>query len=161
MNWTLVVAGMFSRPWSDSHQIAVTYAHRCRHVFTVFFHFGDLCRGRVIKWFMDRRAERQQLNEGQKTTAENTGVLIASGLIAGEALMAVLLAFLVALISFNGSDFELAGLVGWNSAWLGVIAFVAWPIFSSPCHWQKRAIRSNLRCGSGQGGKPADLQGLV
>jgi putative OPT family oligopeptide transporter len=128
MNWTLVVAGMFLALGlilikSPSPMLIAV------GMYLPFFSTSAIFVGGVIKWFMDRRAERQQLNEGQKTTAENTGVLIASGLIAGEALMAVLLAFLVALISFNGSDFELAGLVGWNSAWLGVIAFVALAYF--------------------------------
>jgi hypothetical protein len=49
----------------------------------------------VIRWALDKRAERHQLDPESKTRAENTGVLLSSGFIAGEALMAVILAFLV------------------------------------------------------------------
>jgi uncharacterized iron-regulated membrane protein len=37
-------------------------------------------------------AKRRNLNEAQKVRMDNTGVLVASGLIAGEALMGLLLA---------------------------------------------------------------------
>jgi hypothetical protein len=42
--------------------------------------------GGVIRWFMDRLRERRGLNDAQKARVENVGVLVASGLIAGEAL---------------------------------------------------------------------------
>ena len=43
--------------------------------------------GGVIRWFMDRLRERRGLNAAQKIRVENVGVLAASGLIAGEALV--------------------------------------------------------------------------
>jgi putative OPT family oligopeptide transporter len=42
--------------------------------------------GGAIRWFMDRLRERRGLNDAQKARVENVGVLVASGLIAGEAL---------------------------------------------------------------------------
>ncbi|MEK7404992.1 MAG: oligopeptide transporter, OPT family [Acidobacteriota bacterium] len=43
--------------------------------------------GGVFRWFTDRLRDRRGFNEAQKARVENAGVLVASGLIAGEALM--------------------------------------------------------------------------
>jgi len=48
--------------------------------------------GGIIRWITDKLVARRKLNEAQKARTENTGVLIASGLIAGEALMGLLIA---------------------------------------------------------------------
>jgi uncharacterized oligopeptide transporter (OPT) family protein len=45
----------------------------------------------ILDWFLDRR----DTSETERTKAENSGILVASGLIAGQSLMAVLLAFVV------------------------------------------------------------------
>ncbi len=50
--------------------------------------------GGVIKGIVEKMAERRALNSGQKARVENNGVLIASGLIAGEALIGLLFAAL-------------------------------------------------------------------
>jgi hypothetical protein len=42
--------------------------------------------GGVIRWLTDKLRDRRSLNEAQKARVENTGILAASGLIAGEAL---------------------------------------------------------------------------
>jgi putative OPT family oligopeptide transporter len=42
--------------------------------------------GGVIRWMTDSAARRKRLNEAQRARVENVGVLVASGLIAGEAL---------------------------------------------------------------------------
>jgi hypothetical protein len=43
--------------------------------------------GGVFRWFMDSVRDRRGFNDAQKARIENAGVLTASGLIAGEALM--------------------------------------------------------------------------
>ncbi len=43
--------------------------------------------GGVIRWLMDRARDKRGFNDAQKARVENAAVLIASGLIAGEALM--------------------------------------------------------------------------
>jgi putative OPT family oligopeptide transporter len=48
--------------------------------------------GGVIRGLTDRLSERQGFNGAQKARVENAGVLVASGLIAGEALMGLLTA---------------------------------------------------------------------
>ena len=42
--------------------------------------------GGMIRWLVDRLRERKGLNDAQKARVENVGILVASGLIAGEAL---------------------------------------------------------------------------
>src|SRR5215471_12646934 len=42
--------------------------------------------GGVVRWITDSAARRARFNEPQRARTENTGVLVASGLIAGEAL---------------------------------------------------------------------------
>ncbi len=48
--------------------------------------FAIFCGG-VIRWLMDRARDKRGFNDAQKARVENAAVLIASGLIAGEALM--------------------------------------------------------------------------
>ena len=91
-------------------------------------------------------------NEQVKTAAENNGLLLASGFVAGESLTAVLLAVFVFLkINFTkspvfdmGSEVAARADAGWYSAlvagagwlmpWLGLIIFisVAWVLISIP-----------------------------
>jgi putative OPT family oligopeptide transporter len=50
--------------------------------------------GGLIKGILDMRAAKLKFNDGQKIRSENNGVLLASGLIAGEALIGLLFAFM-------------------------------------------------------------------
>lgn len=79
--------------------------------------------GGIIKWTMDRNMAKQQFAAEQKTGAENTGVLLASGLIAGESLMAVILAFVVLGLNVSESTFTLSALSPGSTAWLGIVVF--------------------------------------
>jgi len=51
--------------------------------------------GGLIKGIVDKVAEKRKYNDAQKSRMENNGVLLASGLIAGEALVGLLFAFLI------------------------------------------------------------------
>ena len=77
--------------------------------------------GSVVGWLFDRRAERAKKPEATK----QLGVLLASGLIVGESVMGVVIAFIVGL---SGKATPLA-LVGGSfaeaSQWIGGIVFVA------------------------------------
>ena len=77
--------------------------------------------GSVVGWFFDRRADRGKKPEATK----QLGVLLASGLIVGESVMGVVIAFIVGL---SGKAAPLA-LVGGSFAgaaqWIGGIVFVA------------------------------------
>ncbi len=50
--------------------------------------------GGIIRWVIDSIIEKRKLNEDQTSRVNNRGVLLASGLIAGEALMGLLFAAL-------------------------------------------------------------------
>ncbi len=51
--------------------------------------------GGLIRWILEVQMKRRNASDDEKTRAENTGTLLSSGFIAGESLMAVILAFLV------------------------------------------------------------------
>jgi putative OPT family oligopeptide transporter len=72
--------------------------------------------GGVIRWITDKLRDRRGLNDAQKTRVSNTGVLTASGLIAGEALCGLVIAGLVG----SGHDVTL---VKWTAPfWAALIA---------------------------------------
>jgi hypothetical protein len=48
--------------------------------------------GGVIRWITDKVRDSKNFNEAQKARVENAGVLTASGFIAGEALMGIVIA---------------------------------------------------------------------
>lgn len=92
--------------------------------------------GGVIQWIASRAFSR--LDETRRRRAEDSGTLLASGLIAGEAIMGILLAvlFLTGVSSlmhvFTGLD-ELPFYAGWGS-WLslGAFAILAWLLIWVP-----------------------------
>ena len=47
----------------------------------------------MIRWLTDTLAERKGFNEAQRARVENVGILIASGFIAGEALVGLITAW--------------------------------------------------------------------
>ena len=51
--------------------------------------------GGLVKWILNSILEKRNATEDERARAENTGVLVSSGFIAGESLMAVMLALLV------------------------------------------------------------------
>ncbi|MBI4166303.1 MAG: oligopeptide transporter, OPT family [Acidobacteria bacterium] len=92
---------------------------------------GAICLGGVIKWFADRWAERAKLTDEEKIQSEERGTLIASGLIAGEAITGIVLAtiFLTGIPSLTkvitGYD-ELPFLAGWG----GTISLCAFAVIA-------------------------------
>jgi len=71
--------------------------------------------GGMIRGWVDSRAAKRNFNDAQKARVENTGVLVASGLIAGEALMGLVVA---AFVFFRGRfwAFPWAG-----NGWLAIV----------------------------------------
>jgi putative OPT family oligopeptide transporter len=61
--------------------------------------FAIFCGG-VIRYFMDKARDKRGFNDAQKARVENAGVLSASGLIAGEALIGL---FIAAVVGFRKS----------------------------------------------------------
>jgi putative OPT family oligopeptide transporter len=77
--------------------------------------------GGVIRWITDKLRDRRGFNDAQKARVENSGVLTASGLIAGEALCGLVIAGLV------GSGYDVT-LFKWTPPFLlamGALAVLA------------------------------------
>ena len=79
--------------------------------------------GGLIKYLVDKTAESKIRDQADKDVVDNTGLLLASGLVAGEALVGILLAGIVV------ANIDLGGLLGLPEDfhgfwWLGVIVFL-------------------------------------
>ncbi len=99
MAWPLVIAGMFL-----AFALILIKAPAPMLIavgmYLPFQSTAAIFVGGLIRWLFNQRLNASGANEQQKKTAENTGVLLSSGFIAGESLMAVVLALLVI-----GADF--------------------------------------------------------
>ena len=127
MAWPLVIAGMFlavtliliNAP--SPMLIAVG-------MYLPFHSTAGIFVGGVIKWVLERSLAKRDADDAQKTRAQNTGVLLSSGFIAGGALMAVVLAFVV--LAYDLQGIPTTFLDNWRAAagllpngWFGLIAF--------------------------------------
>jgi hypothetical protein len=84
--------------------------------------------GGIIRWIMDEQAKRRGLNEAQRIRIENVGILSASGLIAGEALMGLftstMQAFDLPIKHFFDDPSYIAGLI--------LLAVMTWMLVKVP-----------------------------
>jgi len=85
MAWPLVIAGMLMGFAFILVQIKSPMLVAVGMYLPLETTFAIFCGG-MIKGIVDRVANRRALNPAQKTRVENVGILLASGLIAGEAL---------------------------------------------------------------------------
>lgn len=94
MAWPLVIVGIFMGLALIMVQVrspmlfAVGMYLPLETTFAIFV-------GGLIRWITDSLRERRGFNDAQKARVENAGVLVASGLIAGEALTGLLIALFV------------------------------------------------------------------
>lgn len=124
MAWPLVIAGMFlaigliliGAP--SPMLIAVG-------MYLPFQSTAAIFVGGLIKWIMESRLKKAKADEKRSQKAENMGVLLSSGFIAGESLMAVLLAFLVLGGDFSGAlKSILTAMQGLGASfWLSLIVY--------------------------------------
>ena len=94
MAWPLVIVGMFFALGlilikSPSPMLIAV------GMYLPFESTAAIFVGSLIKWLLDVSLKRHKANAEERTRAENMGILLSSGFIAGEALMAVILAFWV------------------------------------------------------------------
>ncbi|HJT88098.1 MAG TPA: oligopeptide transporter, OPT family [Bryobacteraceae bacterium] len=84
--------------------------------------------GGMIRWITDSMRRRAGMNAAQSARVENVGVLIASGLIAGEALSGLVIA------TFNFRDWELPAIFKDPSYWGGLVfmALIAFVLIRIP-----------------------------
>jgi putative OPT family oligopeptide transporter len=94
MPWPLVIAGMF---FTVGLILIKAPAPMLIAVgmYLPFYATAGIFVGGIFRLLMDKGLDRHKADEGSRQRAENTGVLISSGLIAGGALTAVVIAFLV------------------------------------------------------------------
>jgi uncharacterized oligopeptide transporter (OPT) family protein len=142
MAWPLVIVGMFLAIGlilikSPSPMLIAV------GMYLPFESTAAIFVGGVIKSILDYRLAKKQASGEEKVRAENMGTLLSSGFIAGESLMAVILAFIVLGQDIHGSTSGgLVGAVTWlpaklrdllagasgllaPSAWLGLICYPA------------------------------------
>jgi len=123
MAWPLVIAGMFLAIGlilikAPSPMLVAVGMYLPFHSVAAIFVGG------IIKWILEKRLQLKNATDAQKTKAENTGVLISSGLIAGEALMAVVIALIVLGVDISGGNFALSNFAFMEpSTILGLLVF--------------------------------------
>jgi putative OPT family oligopeptide transporter len=90
--------------------------------------------GGIIKWIADSLMQKQKLN---KEKFENTGILIASGLIAGQALMGIIIA---ATVVIGGGRAILPQIIAGGNPWLALVIFalLAYIMIYTPLNAAKR-----------------------
>jgi len=99
MAWPLIIAGMIMglafilMQVKSPMLVSVGMYLPIETTFAIFV--GGIFKG-AVDWFTNKR----KFNAAQKTRVENTGVLLASGLIAGEALMGLVIAILAVVNIF-------------------------------------------------------------
>lgn len=114
MAWPLVLAGMLLAVGliligSPSPMIiAVGMYLPFRATACIFF-------GGVLKYFLDKNVIKKKPTAKGKEIVENIGLLVASGLIAGQAMMGIITA------GIEGAGIHFPEV--WNSAWLGLVIF--------------------------------------
>jgi putative OPT family oligopeptide transporter len=149
MPWPLVIAGMFLAVGLILIRAPAPMLIAVG-MYLPFYATAGIFVGGIFRWIMDTMLSRREASEGRVRKAENTGVLISSGLIAGGALTAVVIAFIVlgsnmlgtpqpadpawqemtAALGIKADEVptfldRLRGGIGLEpSAWLGLIAFV-------------------------------------
>ena len=88
--------------------------------------------GGLVRGIVDKMRDKRGYNAAQKARVENAGVLAASGLIAGEALVGLFIAAVVGLRAehkfWHASGFE--SLVPWMA--IPVLAFLVWYLIAVP-----------------------------
>jgi putative OPT family oligopeptide transporter len=114
MAWPLVVVGMFMGFALILVQVRSPMLVAVGMYLPLETTFAIFCGG-MIKAVVDKLAAKKSFNEAQKARMENTGILLASGLIAGEALTGLLRA---ALTFFN---VKIPGIFAFPSYLLGLV----------------------------------------
>ena len=84
--------------------------------------------GGIIKGIVERISTNRKFNDAQKSRVENTGVLVAAGLIAGEALIGLVFA------AFAFFEIQLFSIFQYPSFYISllVFAFIAWYLIQVP-----------------------------
>jgi putative OPT family oligopeptide transporter len=149
MAWPLVIAGMFLAVGLILIRAPAPMLVAVG-MYLPFYATSGIFVGGLMRWIMESKLSREKAGEERTRKAENTGVLVSSGLIAGGALTAVVIAFVVLGFNILGTPMpddpayqamtaelgiksdevptfldKLRGAIGFTpNPWLGLIAFV-------------------------------------
>jgi putative OPT family oligopeptide transporter len=127
MAWPLVVAGIFMGFALIMFQVRSPMLVAIGMYLPISI-TSAIFAGGVIRWITDTLRQRAGHNEAQAARVENTGVLVASGLIAGEALAGLVIAI------YNFQDWKLYEFFGHPSylAGLAVMLLITLALVSIP-----------------------------
>jgi len=117
MAWPLVIVGMFMGFALILVQVRSPMLVAVGMYLPLETTFAIFCGG-VIRAIVDKMAAKRNFNEAQKARVENTGILLASGLIAGEALTGLVRA---ALTFFN---IPIPGIMAAPSYFFGLVFLI-------------------------------------
>jgi len=133
MAWPLVIAGMFLALGLILIKAPAPMLVAVG-MYLPFESTSAIFVGGLIKWIFDVRLKSKGATEEETTKATNTGILLSSGFIAGESLMAVVLALLViggdfmpSLLSFQALTFDFQPSL--------LLSFVAYPMVAFLLAW--------------------------
>lgn len=143
MAWPLVIAGIF---FGIALILIKAPAPMLIAVgmYLPFYSTAAIFVGGLFRLLLDKILEQRKLNEGEKTSAVNAGVLLSSGFIAGESLMAVILAFWV----LGTTTVNLPVLPRFmESSWLGFLIFpvVLYLLIKVPLNAAKKGGAPGIR----------------
>ena len=105
MAWPLIIAGMLMGTAFILMQVKSPMLVSVGMYLPIETTFAIFAGG-LIKGLVDLISDKRKHNPGQKIRIENTGVLLASGLIAGEALMGLVIAIFAAFNIFLYNSFS-------------------------------------------------------
>ena len=119
--------------------------------------FAIFCGG-MIRGVVDKIRDKRGYNDAQKARVENAGVLAASGLIAGEALLGLFIAAVVGIRSEHAfwSVSGFADIAPWLA--IPVFAFLAWYLIAIPLTQGGRGRRAGAADGDHVGESEAELE---
>jgi putative OPT family oligopeptide transporter len=119
MVWPLIVVGILMAIGFILVQVKSPMLV-CVGMYLSFETVAAIFVGGIIRWVVDAMIARRKFNDNQKSRIENRGVLLASGLIAGEALVGLVFA---AIAFFNDGRVPM---LGKNPTYLiSVVVFLA------------------------------------
>jgi putative OPT family oligopeptide transporter len=130
MAWPLIIAGMLMGVGFIMMQVKSPMLV-CVGMYLPLDTTFAIFLGGIIKGMVDSVIEKRQFTQPQRINTENTGVLLASGLIAGEALMGLIIAiFAVGNIFF----YDIFSFFSHPPFWISIIvlAFIAWILVRIP-----------------------------
>jgi putative OPT family oligopeptide transporter len=124
MSWPLVIVGMLMA----FGLILIGAPSPMLIAVGMYLPFTSTCAifiGGIIRYLMERSLKKRNADEATKTKAQNTGILLSSGFIAGESLMAVIMAFVVLGRSLVNTEWEAAPIFTiMENPWVGMLAFL-------------------------------------